>query len=58
MDTLLQVTALNFVIAALLTSFNSLSLHQHGFSILFILGVVLGEHGVLMRFNNFDPRLL
>ena len=57
-DSLLEVTPVNFVVAAQLTGLYPLRLHQHGLSALLIHGVVLGKNGVLVRLDHLNASLL
>ena len=55
---LLQISPINFVVAAPLTSLNPLRLNEHSLSVLFVSGIVLGKYGVFMLLDHFNPRLL
>ena len=57
-NSLLQVSSIDLVISASLSCLNSLSLHKHGFSRLFVLCVVLSENCILMGLNHLDSGLL
>ena len=57
MDSLLQVASINFIVAASLTSLNTLCLHKHGFSVLLVSGVMLGEKSIFVRFDHLDSGL-
>ena len=55
---LLQISSINFVVAAPLTSLNPLRLNEHSLSVLFVSGIVLGKYGVFMLLDHLNPRLL
>ena len=57
MYTLLQVSSIDFVVAASLASFHTLCLNEHCLSVLLVSGVVLGKHSVLMLLDHLDPGL-
>ena len=56
-DSLLEVTPVNFVISTQLTGLYPLRLHQHGLSALLIRSVVLGKDGVLVSLDHLDASL-
>ena len=58
MYTLLQVSPIDFVVAAPLASLYTLCLNEHRLSVLLVSGVVLGKHRVLMLLNHLNPGLL
>ena len=58
MNSLLQVASVNLVVTATLASLNALGLHQHGFSVLLVASVMLGENSVLVILDHLNPGLL
>ena len=57
-DSLLQVASIGFVVAARLTGFDALSLHEHGLTSALVSLVVLGEHSIFVGLNHLDASLL
>ena len=58
MNSLLQVASVNLVVTATLARLNALGLHQHGFSVLLVASVMLGENSVLVILDHLNPGLL
>ena len=56
-DSLLKVSSICLIIATILTSLDTLRLHQHCLSLLLVTGVVRRQHGVLITLNHFDACL-
>ena len=55
---LLQVATVNLVVTATLARLDALGLHQHGFSVLLVASVMLGENSVLVILDDLNPGLL